>query len=230
MLGKIILETMNSRILKGEEVVQEDDYHHLEQESIKESRKKGKKRGLKPDTRKLKQEFAKKHKLVEKKCRRLEQEIDIDKQEVVETITPERELISVLGHRLEEETCQLPEEKVIEKKQEVFENNGQSKRKMHLKMEKKQQCIPDKATKQQLKTVKKHNSSQEEMFELENILQDISEKIPEDSEKFPEDRRARDQENGSGDKMQKLEKIQKRKEVADKGEKRGLVRLSSLFK
>lgn len=223
MLGKIILETMNSRILKGEEVVQEDDYHHLEQESIKESWKKGKKRGLKPDTPELKQEFAKKHKLVEKKCRRLEQEIDIDKQEVVETVTPERELISVLGHMLEKETCQLPEEKVIEKKQEVFENNGQSKRKMHLKMEKKQQCIPDKATKQQLKTVKKHNSSQEEMFELENILQDISEKIP-------EDRRARDQENGSGDKMQKLEKIQKRKEVADKGEKRGIVRLSSLFK
>lgn len=231
VLGKIILETMNSRILKGEEVVQEDDYQHLEQESIKESWNKGKKRGLKPDTPELKQEFAKKHKLVEKKCHLLEQKIDIDKQEVVETISPERELISVLGHMLEKETCQLPEENVIEKKQEVFENNGQSKRKMHLKMEKKQQCIPpDKATKQQLKTVKKHNSSPKEMFELENTLQDIREKIPEDSEKFSEDRRARDPENGSGEKMQKLEKIQKRKEVADKGEKSGLVQLSSLFK
>ncbi|XP_024186191.1 uncharacterized protein LOC112190917 isoform X1 [Rosa chinensis] len=165
VLGKIILETMSSSILKGEEFVQED-YQHLEQESIKENCNKGKKRGLKPDTPKLKQEFVKKHKLVERKCRPLEQEMDIDNQDAVIL----SQLVSVPRHNVEKETCQLLEEKVIKKKH--------------------------KATKQQLKTVEKNN----------------------------------DKENDSLSSLLSGEKIQKRKEVPDKGEKSSQLRVSSLFK
>ncbi|XP_004287737.1 PREDICTED: uncharacterized protein LOC101302293 isoform X2 [Fragaria vesca subsp. vesca] len=204
VLGKIILETMGSGILKGEEVVQED-YGHLEQESIKEKCNKGKKRVHKSDTPELKQESAKERKLIEKKCRVLKEEMDIEKPEVLETLSPEEDIFSVLGP--------------VEKKHKSG-INGQSKR----KMEKERQCIsPDKTMKQQIKTVKKNNLNQKETLNLETILEDISENIP-------EDRQLRYTENGRLSSLFSGEKIQKRKEAADKGEKSSRPQLSSLFK
>ncbi|XP_050367819.1 uncharacterized protein LOC126786132 [Argentina anserina] len=168
VLGKIILETMSNGILKGEEVIQEEDYRHLEKGSIKEICHMGKKRSVKLDLPELKLGFAKKHKLIEKKRGLLEQEMGIEQPEVVEQLFPQAELISDLRHR--------------EKKQKL-EIDVQSKRKMHSKMENKQQCVPaDKAMKLKPKTVKKNNLNQQETVDTENIIADIIDKIPKDSQ------------------------------------------------
>ncbi|VVA10028.1 PREDICTED: poly(A) polymerase [Prunus dulcis] len=234
VIGKVILETMNSGILQGKELVQELDYHLL-QENVKNYNK-GRKHSLIPDTPEVKQEMSKKLKLKEQKCHLFEQDTAINKQEVVELCqAPQRELIAVLGNMLEKRKFQLPEEEGIKKNQELsedekFQNKGEKK--MHLKtIEKLQECMPpDMATKQQLNKVKKHNSSQEDTIKLKNMFQKKTQKVI--SEEIVEDRQVTDKGKGSLPPLPSVvssEEIQKRKQVAD-NKKGGLPRLSSLFK
>ncbi|CAL8171457.1 unnamed protein product [Prunus armeniaca] len=239
VIGKVILETMNSGILQGKEVVQELDCHLL-QENVKNYNK-GRKRSLIPDTPEVKQEMSKKLKLKEQKCNLFKQDTAIVKQEVVELCqAPQRELIAVLGNMLEKRKCQLPEEEGIKKNQELsedekFQNKGEKK--MYLKtIEKLQECMPpDMATKQQLNKVKKHNSSQDnssqvDTIKLKNMFQKKTQKVI--SEEIVEDRQVTDKGKGSLPPLPSVvssEEIQKRKQVAD-NKKGGLPRLSSLFK
>ncbi|CAB4318318.1 unnamed protein product [Prunus armeniaca] len=215
VIGKVILETMNSGILQGKEVVQELDCHLL-QENVKNYNK-GRKRSLIPDTPEVKQEMSKKLKLKEQKCNLFKQDTAIVKQEVVELCqAPQRELIAVLGNMLEKRKCQLPEEEGIKKNQELsedekFQNKGEKK--MYLKtIEKLQECMPpDMATKQQLNKKK-----------TQKVI----------SEEIVEDRQVTDKGKGSLPPLPSVvssEEIQKRKQVAD-NKKGGLPRLSSLFK
>ncbi|KAM1062473.1 hypothetical protein EV2_027554 [Malus domestica] len=211
ILGKVILETMDSGILRAKEVVKgKEDNYHLQQDIIDKNFTKGRKRAT--DAPEIKQELSKKHRVKVV----FDPDMATDNQEVVETTqSPQKELISVLGNMLEKKKRQLPEE-VIEKKQELSENDEfQTKEK---------------------KNTKKCNSSQEETIKLENMLEQrgypVTRKVI--HEKVTELRQETDEERGSPPPLscifsRGVEEIQKRKQVAEKPIS-SLRRLSSLFK
>ncbi|KAM1587666.1 hypothetical protein ACFX1X_027127 [Malus domestica] len=211
ILGKVILETMDSGILRAKEVVKgKEDNYHLQQDIIDKNFTKGRKRAT--DAPEIKQELSKKHRVKVV----FDPDMATNNQEVVETTqSPQKELISVLGNMLEKKKRQLPEE-VIEKKQELSENDEfQTKEK---------------------KNTKKCNSSQEETIKLENMLEQrgypVTRKVI--HEKVTELRQETDEERGSPPPLscifsRGVEEIQKRKQVAEKPIS-SLRRLSSLFK
>ncbi|CAN6541425.1 unnamed protein product [Malus baccata var. baccata] len=216
VLGKVILETMDSGILRGKEVVQEnEDNYRLQPESIDKNFTKDKKRGRTTDTPELKEDLSKKHKVKEA----LDPDIAIDNQEVVETTElPQKELISVLGNILEKKKRQLPEE-VIEKKRELCENDKN-----------------EKFQNKQKKNIKKRISSQEETINVENMLEQrrypVTRKVI--REKITELRQETDEERSgppplSSHSSSGVEEIRKHKQVAEKPIS-SLRRLSSLFK
>ncbi|XP_068304942.1 uncharacterized protein [Pyrus communis] len=203
VLGKVILETMDSGILRGKEVVQEnEDDYRLQPESVDKNFTKDRKRGRTTDTPELKEDLSKKHKVKEA----LDPDIAIDNQEVVETTQlPQKELISVLGNILEKKKCQLPEE-VIGKKRELSENDKH-----------------DKFQNKQKKNIKKRNSSQEETLNPENMLEQrrypVTRKVI--REKITELRQETDEERSSPPPLSShfssgVEEIRKRKQVAEK--------------
>lgn len=213
VLGKVILETMDSGILRAKEAVQgKEDNYHLQQDIIDKNFTKGRKRAI--DAPEIKQELSKKHRVKVV----FDPDIATDNQEVVETTqSPQKELISVLGNILEKKKRQLPEE-VIGKKRELSENDKH-----------------DKFQNKQKKNIKKRNSSQEETLNPENMLEQrrypVTRKVI--REKITELRQETDEERSSPPPLSShfssgVEEIRKRKQVAEKPIS-GLRRLSSLF-